>query len=176
MAKIGLFFDTDTGNTRKVAKQIRKRFNDDEIDLINVAKASSADFESYSALILGTPTLGDGELPERWAELLPALADIEWGGKTVALFGLGDQEGYPDEFVDALGIIYEALSDSGATLIGGGSTEGYEYSASRAEVDGQFIGLVLDLDNQKELTDERIDAWFAEVAEPLRAAAAATPG
>ena len=32
MPGIGLFFDTDTGNTRKVAKLIKKLFEEDQVD------------------------------------------------------------------------------------------------------------------------------------------------
>ena len=117
MAKIGLFYATDTGNTRKVAKIIKKQFDEGEVALHNVKDASAEDMAQYSARIFGTPTLGDGELPETLTEFLPALDGVDWASKTVALFGLGDQQGYPDEFVDALGIFYKKLKKKGATLI-----------------------------------------------------------
>jgi flavodoxin I len=34
MAKIGLFYATDTGNTRKVAKMIKKQFDEGEVELL----------------------------------------------------------------------------------------------------------------------------------------------
>lgn len=51
-------------------------------------------------LTLGTPTPGEGLLPglsadcqnESWAECLTRLADVDFNGKTVAFFGLGDLE------------------------------------------------------------------------------------
>ncbi len=168
---IGLFFDTDTGNTRKVAKQIVKMFDDGVVDLINVAKATPDSFDQYTALILGSPTLGDGELPDKWAELLPQLAGKDFSGKTVAMFGLGDQEGYAHEFVDALGLIYEAIKPLGATFIGEWPTSGYEFEKSKAIVGGKFVGLVLDQDNQAELTEDRLETWIAQVKPALLAAA-----
>jgi flavodoxin I len=36
-------------------------------------------------------------------EFLPQLVDVDFSGKTVALFGLGNQDKSPDEFVDAMG-------------------------------------------------------------------------
>lgn len=175
MGKIGIFFGTDTGNTRKIAKKIHKKLGDDADAPLNVNKASVDDLLHYDALILGTPTLGDGELPgltagaqaESWEEFLPQLEGKALSGKTVALFGLGDQEGYGHEFVDALILIYDVLVAAGAKIVGAWPTDGYSFEASRAIVDDQFVGLVLDEDNQKELTDERIDTWLEQIKPAL---------
>ncbi|MGD9000388.1 MAG: flavodoxin, partial [Granulosicoccaceae bacterium] len=161
MAKIGLFYDTDTGNTRKVAKMIVKHFDEGDIELKAIKKVEPADFEQFSAFILGTPTLGEGELPENWNEFLPELDAMGFNGKTIALFGLGDQEEYADEFVDGLGILYEKFDELGAAFVGFWPLEGYEYEISRAELDGEFVGLVLDQDNQSDLTAQRLENWLA---------------
>ena len=65
MARIGLFFGSSTGNTRKIAKAIKKRFPDDELmaEALNVNKATPELVAGYDYLILGTPTLGEGDLP-----------------------------------------------------------------------------------------------------------------
>lgn len=173
MAKIGLFFDTDTGNTRKIAKMINKRFDEGDIELKNITKVEPADFEKYSAFILGTPTLGEGELPENWDAFLPQLDAMDFSGKTIALFGLGDQQEYGHEFVDGLGILYEKFSELGASFVGFWPLDGYEYEISRAELDGEFCGLVLDQDNQSDLTPERLETWIAQVKPALLAAAEA---
>lgn len=167
MAKIGLFYATDTGNTRKVAKLIKKQFDEGEVDLFNVKGATAENLAAYDALIFGTPTLGDGELPEPLTEFLPILESVDLSGKTVALFGLGDQIGYPDEFVDALGILYKKFRKLNARLIGGWSTEGYEFSKSKALRESEFVGLVLDQDNQADLTEERLEEWLAQVRPEL---------
>ena len=171
MAKIGLFYDTDTGNTRKVAKMICKYFDEDEIEMKSITKLEPADFEKYSAFILGTPTLGDGELPENWNEFLPELNAMDFTGKTIALFGLGDQEEYGHEFVDGLGILFETFDSLGAAFTGFWPLDGYEYEISRAELDGEFVGLVLDQDNQSDLTPERLDTWIAQIKPALLEAA-----
>jgi len=59
MGKIGIFFGSDTGNTRRVAKSIHKKLGADADAPVNVNKASVEDLLNYDALILGTPTLGD---------------------------------------------------------------------------------------------------------------------
>jgi flavodoxin I len=171
MAKIGLFYDTDTGNTRKVAKMILKHFDEDDIELKAIKKVEPADFEQFSAFILGTPTLGEGELPENWDAFLPELDAMNFNGKTIALFGLGDQEEYADEFVDGLGILYEKFEELGASFVGFWSLDGYEYESSRAELDGKFVGLVLDQDNQSDLTAQRLETWIAQVKPALLDAA-----
>ena len=167
MAKIGLFYATDTGNTRKIAKRIKKQFEEGEIELFDVAKTTPDATKDCETLIIGTPTLGDGELPEPLAEFLGQLDSSHLNGKPVALFGLGDQVGYPAEFVDALGITYKKLKKLGANLIGSWPVEGYEFEKSKALRDGQFVGLVLDQDNQADLTDERLEEWLERVKPEL---------
>ncbi|MOA01862.1 Flavodoxin-B [compost metagenome] len=173
MARIGLFFGTNTGKTRKVAKMIKKRFDDDTMaDALNVNRATAEDLAQYQYLIIGTPTLGDGELPglsadcenESWEEFLPQLQDVDFTGKTVALFGLGDQVGYPDEFLDGMGILHAFVAERGAKVVGAWPTEGYEFKHSEAVVDGKFVGLALDLDNQSGLTEERLSSWLQLIA------------
>lgn len=173
MAKIGLFFGSNTGKTRKVAKAIKKRYDDDTMAApLNVNKATPEDFAQYEYLILGTPTLGEGELPglscdceaESWEEFLPQLEGVDFSGKTVAIYGLGDQEGYPDNFLDAMKEIYDVVVEGGAKVVGAWPTDGYEFNASEAVVDGKFVGLALDYDNQSNLSDERLDAWLQQIA------------
>ena len=173
MARIGLFFGTNTGKTRKVAKMIKKRFDDDTMaDALNVNRASAEELAQYQYLIIGTPTLGDGELPglsadcenESWEEFLPKLEGVDLSGKTVAIYGLGDQVGYPGEFLNGMGILYDFIVERGAKVVGAWPTEGYEFEASEAVRDGKFIGLALDLDNQSGLTEERLNTWLKLIA------------
>jgi len=172
MAKVGIFFGTDTGNTRKVAKNISKQLGDDIAGKpVNINKAGVDDLLAFDVLILGTPTYGEGELPgltagassESWEEFMPNLAGADFSGKTIALYGLGDQAGYPGNFVDAMGLLYDAFADCGATFVGFTATEGYEFDRSKALVDDQFVGLVLDEDNQKELSEGRLADWLEAI-------------
>ncbi|MFY9259993.1 MAG: flavodoxin [Gallionella sp.] len=173
MPRIGLFFASSTGNTRRIAKAIKKRFDDDTMaDALNVNKATPALLASYSHLILGTSTLGGGQLPGLstdcmgggWEEFLPQLKEVDFSGKTIAIFGLGNQDKYPDEFVDAMGEIYHFVVARGAKVVGQWSTEGYDFIASKALVDDDFVGLVLDQENQKILTDARVQTWLTQIA------------
>jgi flavodoxin I len=173
MARIGLFFSSSTGNTRRIAKAIRKRYDDDTMaDALNVNKATPELFASYSQLILGTSTLGGGQLPGLatdcmgggWEEFLPQIGHLDFSGKTIALFGLGDQAKYPDEFVDAMGILYAFFKARGARFAGSWPADEYDFIASKALVDDEFVGLALDQENQRLLTDARVEAWLASIA------------
>ena len=172
MSKVGIFFGTDTGTTRKIAKLLYKALGDDVADKpLNINRVDADTFLQYDKLILGTPTYGSGELPgleaecqeESWAEFMPTLDELDLGGKTIALYGLGDQVNYPDEFVDAMGELFDAVEEAGANLVGRWSTTGYQYNSSAAEDDGEFVGLVLDNDNQADLHNERIENWVAQL-------------
>ncbi len=173
MSRIGLFFASSTGNTRRIAKAIKKRFDDDAMaDALNVNKANAELVASYSHLIFGTSTLGGGQLPGLstdcmgggWEEFLPQLKEVDFTGKTVALFGLGDQDKYPEEFVDAMGIIYEFVVARGAKVVGAWPADDYDFISSKALVNDEFVGLVLDQENQKMLTDSRLDAWLKQIS------------
>lgn len=175
MARIGIFFGTDTGRTRLVAKQIAKKLGDAADAPVNIGRTAVADFLAYDALILGSPTLGDGELPglsvglsqPSWEEFLPQLANADLSGKVAAIYGLGDQKKYPGEFVDAIGLIHDALVAAGARIVGRWPVAGYEFAASRATDGEDFLGLALDQINQPALTEPRLDAWLAQVRPEL---------
>ena len=164
MTKIGLFFGTQTGNTETIAETIQKVFGGDSVvTLHNVADLDLADFDSYSNIIIGCPTWNVGELQADWEGLYDELDDIDFSGKKVAYFGAGDQIGYADNFQDAIGILEEKISELGGTTVGYWSTEGYDFSESKALKNGKFVGLALDEDNQSELTNERINTWVAQL-------------
>lgn len=177
MSPIGLFFGTDTGKTRKIAKMIHKRYGDDALisPPLNVNRITPADMLAYDRLILGTSTLKGGRLPgldstaqmEGWLEFVVKLdeANADFSGKTIALYGLGCQEKYPETFCDALGILHDFLAAHGAACIGAWPSSDYSFSASKAiGPDGNFVGLALDLDLENLKTDARLDDWLKLIA------------
>ena len=175
MAKIGIFFGTDTGRTRLIAKQIARKLGDAADAPVNIGRTTLADFLAYDKLIVGSPTLGDGMLPGEstglsqpsWEEFLPQLGAADLTGKTIALFGLGDQQKYPHEFVDAIGLLHDAFAARGARLIGYWPTAGYDFAASQAVDGDHFLGLALDQHHQPALTEERIATWLAQITPEL---------
>ncbi len=163
MQKIGIFYGSSTGNTENGAKQIQEVLGADNAVTFDVSDASASDVEQFENIILGASTWGIGDMQDDFADFLPALESVNLEGKKIAIFGFGDQDSYSDSFVDAIGEIYETVQGSGAEVIGKVSTDGYEYDASKAEVDGQFVGLPLDDDNQDDLTKDRISAWVEAI-------------
>jgi flavodoxin I len=164
MAKIGLFFGTQTGNTQTIAEQIQKEFGGDGVvELIDIADASPEDFEAYECVIVGCPTWNIGELQSDWEGFYDELDAIAFSGKKVAYFGAGDQVGYADNFQDAMGILEEKISSLGGTTVGYWPTDGYDFNESKAVRNGKFVGLAIDEDNQSDLTDERVKSWVAQL-------------
>lgn len=174
--RIGIYFGTDTGRTRRIAKLIAQKLGDIAAAPLNINRVSPDEFLAHEVLILGTPTYGDGELPglstglaqESWEEFLPRLQGQDMSGKTVALFGLGDQDKYSHEFVDALILLHAAVLACGARVVGAWPVGGYGFKASQAVLDGRFVGLALDQINQPALTEARIDAWLQQLAGELQ--------
>ena len=79
-------------------------------------------------------------------------------------FGLGDQIGYPEYYLDAMGMLAEQLGAQGATFVGEWPSADYKFASSKAlKANGNFIGLALDEDSQPEKTQERLEAWVAQV-------------
>lgn len=168
MAKTGIFYSFNSKKTSKAAEKIIQEFGEDfNIVAVNAEEITEEQFLSFDNLILGVPTWFDGELPNYWDEFVPALEELDLKKKTVAIFGLGNQVEYPENFGDAVGIMANLLKERGAKLIGDTEIEGYTYESSRAEKDGRFIGLLLDQETQPRLSKDRISKWVADLKSKL---------
>jgi flavodoxin I len=163
MNKTAIIYSFNTMKTGKIAVQIQETFNDPAIEMINAEELTEELFNSYDQMILGVPTWFDGELPNYWDEFVPALEDMDLKGKKIALYGLGDQKGYPENFLDGVGIMAELLEPLGAALVGFTSTKGYEFESSRAVRQDQFMGLAIDYENQGSMNKERIAKWVEQL-------------
>jgi flavodoxin I len=163
MSKIGLFYGTQTGKTESIAEMIRDEFGAGEIDMYDMSQVDVSDFDGYNKLIIASPTWDIGELQSDWDAFFPEFDSMDFKGKTVAYFGTGDQLGYSDNFMDAVGILEAKISARGGKTIGYWSTEGYEHTESKAEKNNKFVGLAIDEDNQSELTEERVKIWVAQI-------------
>ncbi len=162
---VGIFYGSSSGATEEVARMIQEALGV-EADLINIAEAKPEDFDRYDKIILGSSTWGDGDLQDDWEDFFDEFKKIDLTGKTVALFGLGDQEEYPDTFVDAMGILYKQALKNGAEIVGSGwPSEEYDFDESTAFVDNAFVGLAIDEDNQENLTSQRVHEWVNRIRE-----------
>jgi flavodoxin I len=164
MAKVGLFYGTQTGNTQTVAEQIQKELGGDSIvEIIDIANTSPEDFEVFDNIIIGCSTWNIGELQSDWEGFYDELDSINFQGKKVAYFGTGDQVSYADNFQDAIGILESKISELGGQTVGYWPTSGYDFNESKAVRNGKFVGLAIDEDNQSELTNDRVRAWTAQL-------------
>ncbi|CUX96523.1 flavodoxin FldA [Candidatus Doolittlea endobia] len=165
MARIGIFFGSDTGNTENLAKMIQKQLGTDIADVFDIAKSNKEDLEQYNRLLLGSPTWYYGEAQCDWDDFSPTLKAIDFNEKIVALFGCGDQEDYAEYFCDAMGFLRDIIALNGATLVGCWPTTGYYFEASKGLADDDhFIGLAIDEDRQPELTASRVDRWVKQIS------------
>lgn len=164
MKKVGIVYSFNTNKTSKVAKRIADALEGTaKTELLNIEEISPDDFLKYDNLVCGTATWFDGELPNHWDEFVPELEEMDLKGKTIALFGLGDQKGYPENFLDGMGLLAEILEKQGAKIVGFTSTEGYAYESSRAERGDQFCGLGIDYESQGGKNKERVQAWVEKL-------------
>lgn len=171
--KIGLFYGSTTCYTEIAAEKIREFIGDDIIELHNIKDVPLSEAQSYDTLIFGISTWDFGELQEDWESHWDEIAQLDLSGKTIALFGMGDQNGYAEWFQDALGMLHDALAEanrdsSGNTTIkriGYWPNQGYDFIASKAlsKDETSFVGLALDEDCQYELSDQRIAEWSTQV-------------
>lgn len=155
----GIIFGSSMGNTEEAANLIASNLGIDNI--LNVADTDAKTINSFDKLIIGSSTWGSGDLQDDWDVF--DFDSLDVSGKTVALFGLGDSSSYSDTYCDAMGIIYDKLTQKGANIIGQVSTDGYSFDESRSLKDGKFVGLALDADNESDQTEERIKKWTESI-------------
>lgn len=167
MTKIGLFFGTTTGKTEGIADLIVDEFKGVTIEAKDISKANLEDLLAWDVVIIGSPTWDIGQLQSDWEAIYEDLDKLDFSGKKVAYFGTGDQYGYADNFMDAIGILEEKITSRGGKTVGYWSTDGYEFNESRALREGKFVGLAIDEDNQSELTEKRVKDWVAQLKQEL---------
>jgi flavodoxin I len=163
MRRNGIFYGSTTGNTARAAVLIRQALG----PLVHVCKdirdTDPAELAACDGLILGVSTWEEGQVQEHWKDFLPKLEKLDLTGKPVALFGLGDQQGYSGRFLDALGVLHRVVGRRGARVVGAWPTQGYRFEYSSAVAGDHFVGLALDEDTQRHLTAERVRQWVAQI-------------
>jgi len=183
-ARVGLYFGTVRETyTPAVAAIIANitgvlATNVDHTDL-------NFNFGQFDSVIVGSPTYCTGCVDHRsetgWdAWMYDFLPTIDIRGKKIAIFGTGKQSymkspdadhwsGYPENFGDALGEIYDRLAEAGATLHGftpenhDPSTGGYNFTHSKFIRNGMFMGKMFDQRVQPELSEGRAQEWIQQL-------------
>ena len=138
MDKVHVIYGSTTGMTEAVAGKIAQALG---CEAVNINSADAATFDA-ELLVLGSSTWGIGDLQDDWAAKLDEVKG-NFAGKKIAVFGLGDSQGFADSFCVAAETIANAAKDAGATLVG--------------EV------LKLDDTNEADQTDGKIAAWVETI-------------
>jgi flavodoxin I len=155
--KVLIAYATNRGNAKAVAEKLGAKIPGSQV--VNIAETEAAALKEYDYLILGTSSIGRGEMLKPWKDKIEDVAALDFSGKTVALFGLGNQAYHADTFAEGVSHIYDALKGK-VTIEGATSTDGYKYDTSKSVVDNKFVGLILDQDAEADKADVRIDAWL----------------
>ena len=168
MTSLGIFYGSTDGNTARVAHLVADAFAARygatlEIETLDIAEFYVEDMADFDLVIVGIPTWNHGQLQADWEDVLEEFDELDLHGTRAAVFGLGDQAGYPATFVDAMFFLADKLRSCGAQLVGAWPSAGYSFTNSWALEDGRFLGLVLDEVNQPELTPARIAHWVPMV-------------
>ena len=132
--KAMLLYSTTTGNTETAAGYIAAATG---LEATDIGDASVDDIKAADSLIIGAPTWHTGADSERsgtaWDEFLYGdLTGLDLSGKKVAIFGMGDQAGYADNYCDAMDELESCFKKQGAEIVGAWPTEGYEHEESKS--------------------------------------------
>jgi len=163
--EVGLIYSTTTGNTETVAGYIGEATG---LEAVDIGDLGGDDVAGYDGLIIGAPTWHTGADTERsgtaWDEFLYGdLTSLDLKGKKVAIFGVGDQSGYADNYCDAMDELSSCFKAQGAEVIGAWPTDGYDYVESKSVDGGKFVGLACDEDNQPEMSEDRAKSWVGQI-------------
>lgn len=161
--KTAIIYSFHTHKSKKVAEKVIDVWGKEDIEILNAEELEKAVFEKYDNFILSAPTWFDGELPNYWDEFVPDLEEMDLSGKRFAVFGLGDQKGYPENYCDAIGILVEIIEHCGGKVVGHVPIDGYTFETSRARRGDEFVGLPLDQENQARMTTERVKNWVEKL-------------
>lgn len=163
MEKIGIIHGSMTDATERVAHAIQTLLGEERAEVKDVSAITLDDVNCYRNLILGVSTLGMEDARDDWDSKLELLQKADLKEKRIALFGLGNQDLYPDNYLDGMGRVYEALRSNGASTVGWWPSDGYSCNRSNALRENMFVGLALDEDTGSDETFDRIEGWLEQL-------------
>lgn len=162
---IAILYGSSLGNTQFVAQKIQRYFPD--ALLASVSDVKLEELSSFDLVILGTSTWGVGNMQDDFELFVTGLLKTNLAGKQFALFGLGDQNNYPDSFCNGMGKLYHLLKAKSVQFVGLWPVAGYDFSESEAVVDNHFVGLAIDEENEPDLTNGRVAQWSQLILKQL---------
>jgi len=161
---VALIYGTQSGNSEAIAGLIE---DETGLESVNIDDIDVESLTEYDGLIIGTPTWNTGADEDRtgvaWDANRDAIKAMELAGKPVAVFGLGDSGSYPDNFCEGLEEVHSTFKAAGAKMLGYVDPDGYSFESSKSVVDGKFVGLPLDQDNEEDMSEERVKEWVKQL-------------
>ena len=165
MKKIGLFWGSTSGNTEIAVEFMEEYLQGEgfEVDSYNIADDDIEKILEYDNLIIGCPTWNIGELQDDWDSVFDDYEELDFSGKTAGFFGCGDQVGYPDNFLDAIGMLGKTFMEKGGKLVGRCSRDDYDFRDSICLDGDDLLGLGLDYDNEEEKCEDQMTSWLDKI-------------
>jgi len=117
MCRIGIFYGSNTGNTREIAEAIASGVTaaGGTAEIKNVAKAFPGELLKYDGIALGSSTWGDGQFQKDYDFFHEMMEGLDLRGKKTIAFGSCDP--LYEKFGRAVEMIYERLLELGAEVI-----------------------------------------------------------
>ncbi|MCH1625819.1 flavodoxin domain-containing protein [Ferdinandcohnia quinoae] len=91
--KIAVVYSSITGNTNEVANIIHQFFKNeiDNVQLYQIDQFPISQINHFDAIVIGTYTWGDGEIPQEMKTIYQAFEDQESKKIVTGVFGTGDR-------------------------------------------------------------------------------------
>jgi flavodoxin long chain len=167
MTSIGLFYNSTTGSCETVARLIRDELKPWPCTLHDIFHDAPDQLQAYPVILFGIASWETSKLQNEWRTFVSQIKPEHVEQKTIAIFGLGDQQTFTDSFVDEMGLLYEHLIQFDVNVIGTTHTAGYSFNHSKAARNNKFVGLAIDEDTQYTQTGSRVKNWVAQLKQEL---------
>ena len=169
MSRMGVFVGTAGGTSMRIANALTEAFEIEEVVNMEDDFDDVEDMLQYDVLFIGSSTWGQGDPHYSWLDPLLEIeaGEYDFGGKIVAFFGAGDCQKHGENFLSALGRLYEAFTKNGAKAIGFLPKSLYTYEHSKAEYGDQLCGCGIDEHNESNKSAERISQWIEVLQQEL---------
>ena len=170
MKKVGIFWGSSSGNTEIAIGFMTEYLEAEgfEVETFDVGEVDPEKMLEFDNLIIGCPTWNIGELQDDWDSIFLDYQELDFSGKTAAFFGCGDAVGYPDNFLDAIGILAKPFMEKGGKLIGKCARDEYEFRDSVALDGDQLLGLGLDYDTEEDKCEGQMIMWLEDIMEDFQ--------
>ena len=116
--KVGIYYVTTSGNGEVVSDYLMSIVGYDLADKHDISEVGFTGIEQYDLVIFGSPIWDHSYLESDWEDLWASFLALDLSNSTVALYGLGEQLGYPKWYIDTMGMIHDKLIAKGVKVVG----------------------------------------------------------